>query len=453
MQKGYCFLLLMCLGGIISTPPTGRAAPERKVTAVTLSNGLRVLALEDHTVPTVALHLLYRAGSRNERPGITGLSHLFEHMMFNGSARFPPGAFDALIEASGGTSNAFTTPDTTEYHEEFLPAALDVVLQLEADRMRALRLDRRNLEQERAIVKEERRVNTDNSLVGSMSELLWNTAFVAHPYRWDTIGFMKDLDAIRLEDARAYYRTYYAPNNAVLVLVGAFHTTDLLQKVRRYFGSIPRQPLPPPVVNSEPPQQGERRANLHRPAELPAVMIGYRVGTYRDPDAPALELLQGILSGGESGRLYRQLVYQDQIATEVWASNEARKDPGLFTFYAQARPGRTAAQLEQAIYAVLEDLIRNGVSPRELRKAQNAVRVHFEQRRVTNSGLAALLAHYEANWGNWRQMYTFLSRCERVTPAQIRHVARRVFTERQRTVVTLIPEQAAVQTTDLRKGK
>ncbi|MCS6774941.1 MAG: pitrilysin family protein [Chloroherpetonaceae bacterium] len=420
---------------------------------MTLSNGLRVLALEDHTVPTVALHLLYRAGSRNERPGITGLSHLFEHMMFNGSARFPPGAFDALIEASGGTSNAFTTPDTTEYHEEFLPAALDVVLQLEADRMRALRLDRRNLEQERAIVKEERRVNTDNSLVGSMSELLWNTAFVAHPYRWDTIGFMKDLDAIRLEDARAYYRTYYAPNNAVLVLVGAFHTTDLLQKVRRYFGSIPRQPLPPPVVNSEPPQQGERRANLHRPAELPAVMIGYRVGTYRDPDAPALELLQGILSGGESGRLYRQLVYQDQIATEVWASNEARKDPGLFTFYAQARPGRTAAQLEQAIYAVLEDLIRNGVSPRELRKAQNAVRVHFEQRRVTNSGLAALLAHYEANWGNWRQMYTFLSRCERVTPAQIRHVARRVFTERQRTVVTLIPEQAAVQTTDLRKGK
>ena len=224
-----------------------------------LRNGLVVLALEDHTVPSVAFYTYYRVGSRNERPGITGLSHLFEHMMFNGSAKYKPKQFDQLIEGGGGYSNAFTNYDSTEYQEEFSTATLDIVLRLEADRMRALKLDSTNLEQERGIVKEERRMRVDNSVEGAMAEILGNNAYVAHPYRWDVVGFMKDLDAIRLEDAQAYFKTYYAPNNAVVCVVGDFDTERLVSSINRYFGDIPRQAPGRPVVNAEPAQSGEKR--------------------------------------------------------------------------------------------------------------------------------------------------------------------------------------------------
>src|SRR5947209_10953418 len=248
--------ILLAIAFFLALSPVSSQTPTLNVATLKLRNGLTVLALEDHTVPSVALHIVYKVGSRNERPGITGISHLFEHMMFNGSARFKPKVFDRLIESGGGYSNAFTNSDATEYYEEFSSATLDTVLQLEADRMRALKLDRENIEQERGIVKEERRVNTDNSVEGSMGELLWNNAFVAHPYRWDTIGFMKDIDAIRLEDAKAYFRIHYAPNNAVMSIVGDFNTADLFARITKYFGSIPRQPSSRPVVNAEPPQKG-----------------------------------------------------------------------------------------------------------------------------------------------------------------------------------------------------
>jgi zinc protease len=440
--------VLLFLGVTLSqTAIIAQSAVRLKVARLTLTNGLTVLALEDHTVPSVAVHIVYKVGSRNEHPGITGLSHLFEHMMFNGSAKFAPKVFDTRIEAGGGYSNAFTTSDTTEYHEEFSSGTLDTVLQLEADRMRALKLDKANIEQERGIVKEERRVGIDNTVSGAMSELLWNTAFVAHPYRWDTVGFMKDLDAIRLEDARTYFRTYYAPNNAVMAVVGDFDTKTLLAKVQKYFSDIPRQKPPRPVVNAEPPQQGERRIALHRPAELPAVTLAYHVGTYRDADDPALDLLGLILSHGESGRLYRKLVYEDQIAAEASGANESRIDPGLFTFYAQAREGHTTAECEAAIYAILDDIAKNGVTEPELQKAKNVTRVGFEKGFLTNAGRAGQLAEYEANWGSWTKLYDYLPRHDRVTSADIQRVAKKTFSDRNRTVVTLIPEKEEASST------
>lgn len=411
------------------------------VRKLTLPNGLTVLALEDHTVPSIAYYTLFKVGSRNERPGITGLSHLFEHMMFNGSARYKPKMFDRVVEAGGGSSNAFTTSDTTEYQTEFSSPTLPEIVAMEADRMRALRLDKSNLEQERGIVKEERRVNTDNSVEGSMSELLWNTAYVAHPYRWDTIGFMKDIDAIRLEDAKAYFRTYYAPNNAVIAVVGDFNTARLFDLIRRDYSDIPRQPAPRPVVNAEPPQRGERRSKLYQAAELPAVMIGYHIGTYRDPDDPALDVLSNILAYGESSRLYQSLVYEKQIATTVSAANESRIDPGLFTFYAQAQQGHTTQECEDAIYAVLKDIQDNGVTDRELQKAKNVLRAGYVSSFKTNLGLAGQLAEYEANWGDWRQLYGYPKRHDAVTAADVRRVARKYFSDRNRTVVTLVPEK------------
>jgi predicted Zn-dependent peptidase len=421
-------------------PLSSASAPTLHVSRLRLKNGLTVLAMEDHTVPSVAFYTVYKVGSRNERPGITGLSHLFEHMMFNGSAKFKPKMFDELIEAGGGYSNAFTSADTTEYFEEFSSSTLDVVLQLEADRMKALKLDPENLEQERGIVKEERRVNTDESVEGAMSELLWNSAFVAHPYRWDTIGFMKDLDAIRLEDAKAYFRTYYAPNNAVVAVVGDFHTKELFAKMRRYFGNVPRQPAPRPVVNAEPPQPGERRIAFHRAAELPAVTTAYHTISFLHADDAALDVLSTILAHGESSRLYRSLVYEKRIATSVSASNESRLDPGLFTFYAQAQIGHTAAECEAAIDAILDDVQKNGVTDRELQKAKNVLRFLHLNRFRTNLRRAGLIAEYEANWGDWKHALNYLPQRDRVTAADVQRVAKKYFSERNRTVVTLHPE-------------
>jgi predicted Zn-dependent peptidase len=406
-----------------------------------LANGLTVLALENHTVPSVAYYTVFKVGSRNERPGITGLSHLFEHMMFNGSAKYKPKVFDQVVEAGGGSSNAFTTSDTTEYQTEFSTATLTEAVRMEADRMRSLRLDTGNVEQERGIVKEERRVNFDNSVEGSMSELLWNSAYVAHPYRWDTIGFMKDLDAIKLQDARDYFRTYYAPNNAVICVVGDFDADKLLAIIRKEYGDIPRQPAPRPVVNAEPKQQGEKRIKLHKTAELPAVTIGYHIGTYKDPDDPALDILSNILSYGESSRLYRSLVYEKQIATGVTARNESRVDPGLFTFYAQAQQGHTSEECETAIYDVLTSVQEDGVTDRELQKAKNVLRAGYVSSFTTNLGLAGQLAEYEANWGDWRKLYDQPRRHDRVTAEDVRRVARKYFSDRNRTVVTLIPEK------------
>lgn len=418
------------------------SAQKLDVKRLTLPNGFTVLALEDRTLPSVAFHVVYRVGSRNERPGITGLSHLFEHMMFNGSAHYPPKVFDRIIEAGGGSSNAFTTSDTTEYYEEFSSAALDVVLRMEADRMRALKIDRANVEQERAIVKEERRANTDNSPEAEMWELLVNHLFRAHPYRWDTIGFMKDIDAIRVEDAKAYFATYYAPNNAVAAVVGDFDTAKLFAAVRRYFGSIPRRPPPRKVVNDEPEQKGETRVAFHRAAELPAVLIGYHGVSLRDPDDPALDILSVLLASGESSRLYRSLVYEKQIATSVSADNDSRMDPGLFAISAQAQPGHTAAECEAAIYAEIEVIQKAGVTDRELRKAKNILRVAQVSAYKTNLSRAGLLAEFETRFGDWRRALEVVPRYEKVTAADVQRVARRMLTERNRTVVTLIPEKA-----------
>jgi zinc protease len=421
----------------------GAGAPVLKVSRLQLKNGLTVLAQEDHTVPSVAFYTYYNVGSRNEHPGITGISHLFEHMMFNGSAKYKPKVFDQLIEAGGGYSNAGTTSDTTEYQEEFSSATLDTVLQLEADRMRALKLDKANIEQERGIVKEERRMRYDNSVDGAMYELLWNNAFVAHPYRWDTIGFMKDIDNIRLEDAKDYFKTYYAPNNAIVCVVGDFDTKQLFAKMQQYFGDIPRHEPGRPVNNAEPPQTGEKRIDFHHTAELPAVNLGYKIGSFKSPDDPALDLLSTILGAGESSRLYRTLVYEKQIATSAGATNESRKDPGLFTFYMQAQQGHTTAECETALYAILEDVKAHGVTERELQKAKNVARVGFLSNFKTNLGRATVISDYEGNYGNWQRMYDYLPRHDKVTLADIQRVARKYFYDRKRTVVTLIPEKDA----------
>lgn len=409
----------------------------------TLKNGLTAVLVEDHRVPSVCFAVGFRVGSRNERPGITGISHLFEHMMFNGSKKYPPKEFDRILESGGGYSNAYTSNDITFYYEEFNPDLLDKVLDMEADRMRALKIDAENLEQERGIVKEERRVGVDNDVQGAMIEHLYAGAFLAHPYGHPVIGWMKDIDNITVEDARAYFRTFYAPNNAAIFLVGDFSARAVRPKIEKLFGSIPRGPAPPRVIDAEPDQEGERRIALHKPAELPAVAMAFRGAPAAHADFPALSLLAGILSTGQSSRLYRRLVYELELATAAGAGIDEFADAGLFTVFIQMQPEEETADAEKEVYRILRDIAENGVTAEELQKAKNAAQVDYVGNFTTQVGIAGRLGFYELVHGDYRKSFEVPAAHERVTADDIRRVAAQYLQERRRTIVTLFPESSA----------
>ncbi len=414
----------------------------------TLKNGLQVVTVEDHTVPSICFAIAFHVGSRNERPGITGISHLFEHMMFNGSKKYKPTEFDRILETGGGYSNAYTSNDITFYYEEFNPDLLDRVLDMEADRMRALKIDTANLEQERGIVKEERRVSTDENVQSKMFEDLYAAAYVAHTYHHPVVGWMKDLDNITLQDAKDYFRIYYAPNNATVIVVGAFDAKALKPKMEKLFGSIPAQQKPRPVNDAEPEQQGERRLKLQKAAELPAVAIGYKTVNVSAPDFYALNLLATILARGQSSRLYRRLVYDLQIATEVSASMDDHIDTGLFSFYAQMRPGKETAEAEKEIYRIIDEIAKNGVTEEELQKAKNVSQVDYVNQFKTNVGVANRLGYYEVVYGNYKKSFHVTEEYSKVTIEDVKRAAAAYFNERGRTVIILIPERAGEEASD-----
>ncbi|HUE30412.1 MAG TPA: pitrilysin family protein, partial [Verrucomicrobiae bacterium] len=295
--------------------PRGGLAIELPVVAESLPNGLRILLHEDHSAPVISSYVFYRSGSRNERRGQTGIAHLFEHMMFNGGKKFGPGKFDDLIEGNGGSTNGYTTHDYTAYLNNFPKEALPVVLDLESDRMANLALTKQNLEQERGIVMEERGLRTDNNVSGAMNEALYLHAFVESPYHWSVIGFMADIKRITLDEARDYFKTYYAPNNATLVLAGDLEPKAAMVLVRRYFGAIRRGPPAAAMPASEPPQDGERRVAVRKNAELPAVLIGYHGVRATDADRPVLDVIEQLLANGDSSRLHEDLVRAPEVAT------------------------------------------------------------------------------------------------------------------------------------------
>lgn len=405
-----------------------------------LGNGLTILVAENHAAPTFCYMTWFKVGSRNERPGITGISHLFEHMMFNGSGRFGPKVFDRLIESNGGYSNGSTSYDFTNYHEEVASEGLETVLDLESDRMRSLLLTPENLEQERSIVKEERRLRTDNSTEGTMFELLMANAFIASPYRWPVVGWEPDLNNISLPDCLDYFRTYYAPNNALVVIVGDVETGRTIELMEKYFGGIPSQAPPRAVVDAEPIQKGEKRIAHRMVAELPAVMVGYKAVPFSHEDFIALDVARCILTEGDSSRLYRSLIYDKQIANEASVHFRPSLDPSLFLIYAQAREETDPASLEPAIYDVLERIISGDIDEREIRKAKNQIRVETIKDLKDNSGRTELLGAYELMAGDWRRVFTTLAKVEAITKEDVRRAAAACFHPDRRTVVTLIPE-------------
>ena len=431
--------------GAASAPPSALSAENFKVERFTLGNGLTVLLREDHSVPAVAFWQWYKVGSRNEAPGITGISHFFEHMMFNGSAHVPPKEYDRILESNGGYSNAFTDRDMTAYYEELAADRLGVPLFLDSDRMTALSLLPEQLKSEIEVVKEERRFRTDNDIQGMLDEQLWAVSFNASPYRWPVVGWMADLERITREDMQEYFRIHYAPDNCIVVLVGDFEPKAARDSITAYFGGIPRQPAPPEPVNSEPEQRGERRVEVHYPAQNITLLAGYKAPSAKSSDLYVCDVLSSVLSDGESSRLHRALVYDAQLALSAGASFQTHIHPGLFEFYVELKPGKTAAEGQAVMDSVIARLTREGPTERELQKARNLLEAHFVQSLKTNNGVGQQLGYYEHVFGDYRAMFRTLDRYRAVTAADCRRVAAEVFDPLRRTVAVLVPEAAPAE--------
>ena len=428
------FLLILSL-----VVPSGARAADR-VIATTLDNGLRVLLLEDPRSPIVSFQVWYRVGSRDEQRGATGIAHFLEHLMFKGTPTHGPKQFARLVEENGGQDNAFTSQDVTSYFVDIAADKLDLVIDLEADRMQNLLLDPKEIASEREVVIEERRTRTEDDPGGYLGEEVSSIAFKAHPYGVPIIGWMEDIKRITPAEIRAFYKTYYVPNNAIVVAVGAFKAADALEKIRRRFGRIPRGKVPPPVLTVEPPQNGERRVTVKKQAELPIVYLAWHVPNQRSDDAPALEVLSTILAGGRASRLYRDLVYQRQLALEAGGDYSYFSiDPNLFWFWATPMPGQKAETLETELATHMERLKTEPVTDEELARARNQIEASFVFQEDSIHRRAALLARFELI-GGWALKESFIAKIRAVTAADLTRVARAWFAPDKKSVGVLLPK-------------
>ena len=431
-------MLALCAGALTFL---GAAEPP-KITSRTLNNGMKVIVEEDHDIPNVAMYLFYKVGSRNERPGITGISHFFEHMMFNGAKKYGPKQFDTQLEKAGGRNNAYTTRDLTVYTNWFPSSALELMFDMEADRIQNLSFDPKMIESERGVVASERQTAIDNSNFGLLYEQLYSAAFTAHPYGWSVIGWPSDIKAWTMDDLRSHFRMGYAPNNCTVVIVGSVRTEEVERLARKYWEPIPRQEPPPPVRTEEPAQNGERRVSVVKIAQLPVQFIAYHVPAATHPDFSALEVLAAALTQGRSSRLYSRLVDQDAIALDIGHSLGFSFDPGLWLFHVRPRAGVDPATTEKALYEELEKVRSTELSPEELQKAKNLILTDLYRELKSIGGRADLLGRFEVYLGDYRKLYTAAEMFEKVTAADVKRVANTYLSERNRTVATLVPEKS-----------
>lgn len=407
----------------------------------TLSNGMKLLIQEDHDIPNVALYFFFKVGARNERPGVTGISHFFEHMMFNGAKKYGFKQFDITMEKAGGSNNAYTTSDDTVYTDWFPSSALELMMDMEADRIRDLSFDPKIVESERGVIASERRNGVENSNPGALSEQLDAAAFTAHPYGWPVVGWASDIAGWTMEDLQNHFRMGYAPNNCVVVAVGDVTAENFIALAKKYLEPIPRHDPPPPVRTMEPEQQGERRVVLRKFAQLPLQMFGYHIPRANSPDYYTLHVLNAVLSGGRSSRLYRRLVDRDQLALSVNAGFGMTLDPGQFNFSIQPRAGVDPAKTEQALMEELDRLGSSGISDTELAKAKNQLLANFYRSMATIAGRANMLGQYEVFFGDYSRLLSADKELEKVTAADVQSAARKYFNPKNKTVATLIPDK------------
>jgi zinc protease len=423
----------------------GAAAQTAEVKTHALKNGMKVMVHEDHSIPNVAMYIFYRIGSRNERPGTTGLSHFFEHMMFNGAKKYGPRQFDIVMEANGGANNAYTSQNVTVYQNWFPRSALELIFDLEADRIEHLNFDPQMIESERGVVASERRTSVDNNNFGILSEHLWAAAYMAHPYKWPVVGWMSDIESWTIDDLKQHFRMGYSPSNATLLLVGDVKADEIFALAEKYFASIPAHDPPPPVRTREPEQMGERRVEVRKFAQLPIVMMAYHIPETAHEDYYALRVLQTVLFRGQSSRMYSRLVDKDQLALSINGGFGFSFDPTLFTISSQPRAGIAPEAVEKAVYEELEKVQTAAVKDEEIEKAKNILLADFYRQMKTISGKANTLGSYEVFFGDYRKLFTAAEDFAKVTKEDLRRVAQKYFTGKNRTVATLVPEAPAAK--------
>ncbi len=414
-----------------------------------LENGLRLLMNEDHSSPIISLQVWYKVGSKNERPGITGISHLFEHMMFKGSTNVKPEEHSRIIQQNGGTDNAFTTKDVTAYFENLPSSQLELAVRLEADRMSHLRLTSDTLESERQVVKEERRLRVDNSLFGKLNEGLYSTTFTAHPYRWPVIGWMYDIDSISLDDCKEFYSSHYAPNNATVIILGDIEPQETVSIVEKYFGHIPPAQYPIELIPMEVLQIHERQKTLYADAQFPWLAVAYHIPEAAHDDIPVLELIENILTEGRSSRLYKKIIYEDRSALSVSASVDKYKDPGLFVVTVNSiKQGHTTDELASIINDSLKQLATSKVTVPELEKAKNQMETNLIFGLQTNFVRGMRIGFSLTKTGDPLGFVKNLDKYRHVTVEDIQKVAMKYFVPDNRTIVKLLPKGRQPETLD-----
>ena len=437
LQLWFSLLVSLLLPFITFTHVSGAQVQE-----AVLNNGLTVLLLEDHKSPAVTFQVWYRVGGRNEKDGKSGLAHFLEHMMFKGTPTTKPEEYSRIIAKNGGRSNAFTTADCTVYFATMSREKIHIELELEADRMANALLGDTYFEPEKKVIQEERRLRTDDNPASALGEMISAMAYTIHPYRRPVVGWMEDIQNLTRQDLVDFYKLYYAPNNAFIVVVGDFSAEEILPKIKAVFEKIPRGTAPPKVQVTEPEQRGERRVILKKEAELPIVLQFYHAPNLKSPDSFALDVVSVVLAGGRSSRLYHDLVYQKRLARSVDADyNGLSVDPTGFSIDAQLLPGIEPAHVEREIDRLVDKLKSEPISERELQKAKNQIEGAFIFAQDSIYGQAMKIGFYEIA-GDWRQMENYLDGIRKVTREDIRRVAKQYLDRDRRTVGTLIPIKA-----------
>lgn len=417
-------ILTLCVVLLLATP-VAHATEARDIQQFTLENGMQILVLEDDSIPNANMYLFWKVGSRNEYPGITGLSHFFEHMMFNGSEKYGPKMFDRTMEAAGGANNAYTTENLTVYTDWFPADALELIFDLEADRIANLDIDPEVVESERGVVASERSTGLENSNFRTLHEEVKGVAFRAHPYSWSVIGHESDIANWTLDDLRQYHKTYYAPNNAVVVIAGAVEFEQVRKLAKAYFEPIPAQPEPRKIHTVEPEQKGERRTYVHKASVTsPNLMMAFHVPPTGHKDYYALQLLGDILGEGNSARLKQSLVFEQKLATDAVTYMPESFDANLFYLYAVATPGTSAESLEQGLVEQINKVIQQGVSEQELQKVKNSRLVNFYREMQTINGKANTIGTYQVYFGDYKQLFELPAELEKVSVDDIQRVAK-----------------------------
>ncbi len=426
-------------------PAAAQVPGADQVQAVTLANGMQIIVWPDHDIPNVALFNWVHAGSRNEVPGITGLAHFFEHMMFNGTTTRPQGEFDRVLEANGARNNAFTTNDVTVYQDWLPRAALATVFEVEADRLRNLAFEPKVIESERGVVYSERRLRVEDSLIGRLQEQVQATAYLAHPYGIPTIGWPSDIQSWRIEDLKSFFATNYAPNNCTLVLVGDVEPQSAIALARQYFEPIPSHAPPDAIRTKEPEQEGERRVNIEADAQSPLLQFAYHALSGADPRQPALELLTRILTDGDASRLHRVMVEEQKLAISTDSYIDRGFDPGLAWFLLTLPAGGDAQKAEAVFDREIERVRDSGVTAQELARARSQALADFWRGLATIDGKAQALGSYAVLQGGYKRLFDAPGAYESVTADDIRKLATELLRPGNRTVGVLTAKAVAGQ--------